>query len=102
MTMPNKRCLVAYATAGQQFLWPVELAAEATVADVIAAARKQAGELAEVPWDAAPVGIFGELCERTHRPQDGDRIELYRPLNSDPRDRRRARAQQQRRSSAKR
>lgn len=98
----SKHCLVTYATAKQQFLWPVEVAAEATVAQVIAVAREQAGELEDVPWDTAPVGIFGELCERTHRPQEGDRIELYRPLKSDPRDRRRLQAQQQRRASLKR
>jgi len=45
-----------------------------------------------VPWDSAPVGIFGELRSRADVPQDGDRIELYRPLRQDPRERRRERA----------
>ena len=44
-----------------------------------------------VPWDA-DVGIFGELCERDAVPRDGDRIEIYRPLKSDPKVSRRARA----------
>ena len=87
----DKRCVVAYAGSARQYLWPVSLPAEATIADAIEAARHQApGE--DVPWDSAPVGIFGELRCRADRPVDGDRIELYRPLRDDPRIRRRAKA----------
>ncbi len=86
----RKRCIVAYATAEQQFLWPVEIAATASIAEVIAAARRAAPEAA-VPWDTAPVGVFGELRTREAVPADGARIELYRPLAADPRARRRAR-----------
>lgn len=83
------RCVVAYATPERQFLWPVELAPGATVADAIEAARR-AANLPEVPWESAPVGIFGQPCSREHVPREGDRIELYRPLAADPRERRRA------------
>jgi putative ubiquitin-RnfH superfamily antitoxin RatB of RatAB toxin-antitoxin module len=85
-----KRCLVIYATPAGQFTWRVELAGSATVGDAIAAARAQAGAL-DVPWDA-DAGIFGELCGRDAVPRDGDRIEIYRPLKSDPKESRRARA----------
>lgn len=95
-----KRCLVAYATRDRQYLWTVELMSEATIADALAAARRVAN-LEAVPWDDAPVGVFGELRERTDVPQDGDRIELYRPLTSDPRQRRRERVQRQRKSSGR-
>ena len=81
--------MVAYADPARQYLWPVVLPAEATIADAIAAARHQALD-ADVPWDSAPVGIFGEACSRADRPANGDRIELYRPLRDDPRERRRA------------
>ncbi len=87
----SKHCVVAFADAAGQYLWPVELAAEATIAEAIEAARRQASA-AEVPWDSAPVGIFGELRSRADRPADGDRIELYRPLSDDPRTRRRAKS----------
>lgn len=86
-----KRCLVAYADSARQYLWPVELSAEATIAEAIEAARGQAPE-ADIPWDSAPVGIFGELRTRADAPADGDRIELYRPLREDPKERRRARS----------
>jgi hypothetical protein len=88
--------VVAYADAARQYLWPVGLPAEATIAAAIAAARRQAPEV-DVPWDSAPVGIFGEPRTRADIPADGDRIELYRPLREDPRQRR---AQSVRRSKA--
>ncbi len=86
----RKHCMVAYATAERQFIWSVEIAAGASIAEVIAAARCAAPE-APVPWDEAPVGVFGELRSRDSVPADGERIELYRPLATDPRARRRAR-----------
>ena len=81
--------MVAYADSARQYLWPVVLSANATIAEAIAAARGQS-QSAEVPWDSAAVGIFGEHCSRTDVPADGDRIELYRALSDDPRVRRRA------------
>ena len=101
MTEPGrKRCVVAYATRGQQRLWTVELPQQATIAEALEVARRIAGEptegVGEIPWDTAPVGIFGELRDRASQPADGDRIELYRPLHSDPRERRRERVQRSR------
>ncbi|MDE2051370.1 MAG: RnfH family protein [Gammaproteobacteria bacterium] len=92
-----KQCVVAYAGAARQYLWVVALPAEASIAEAIESARHQAQD-PEVPWDSAPVGIFGELRSRADLPADGDRIELYRPLRSDPRERRRV--QSVRRSKA--
>lgn len=92
-TMSRKRCVVAYATPQRQFLWDVELPAEATIGDALAAARALA-ENEPVPWDSAPVGIFGEVRPRNAVPVEGDRIEIYRPLASDPRERRRKRVRQ--------
>lgn len=85
----HKHCVVAYADPARQYLWSVVLPAEATIREAIEAARRQAPE-AEIPWDSAPVGIFGEARNRADLPADGDRIELYRPLRDDPRARRRA------------
>jgi uncharacterized protein len=86
---PDKHCLVAYAGPLRQYLWPVALPADATIGEAIEAARRQAPS-EEIPWETAPVGIFGERRSRADRPADGDRIELYRPLREDPRSRRRA------------
>src|ERR1700748_3513574 len=96
----GKRCVVAYATRDRQYLWAVDVYVNATIADAIEAARQLADE-PDVPWDTAPVGIFGEPRERTDHPAEGDRVELYRPLANDPRDRRRASVQQQRKSGGK-
>ena len=96
-----KRCRVAYATRARQYLWTVELPPTATIAEALWAARLQAAaegiEAAEIPWDRAPVGIFGELRSRSDGCADGDRIELYRSLARDPRERRRERVQREQR-----
>jgi uncharacterized protein len=104
----TKRCVVAYATREHQYLWTVDLPVGATIADALEFARGLAAvtlttagtrrELEEVPWDTAPVGVFGEPRERGDVPVDGDRIEIYRPLRSDPRQRRRERVRRDRRA----
>ena len=96
----RKRCVVAYTTRERQYLWAVDVPADGTIGDAIEAARQLADE-PDVPWETAPVGIFGEPRERSDRPAEGDRVELYRPLPNDPRDRRRERVQKQRKSSGK-
>jgi putative ubiquitin-RnfH superfamily antitoxin RatB of RatAB toxin-antitoxin module len=89
-----KRCTVIFALPERQWQWSAELDDAATVGDYLDEARRQAGA-ALVPWDG-DVGIFGELCGRDAVPQDGDRIEIYRPLKADPKESRRARAQRAR------
>ncbi len=101
-----KRCLIAYATREHQYLWSVELPADATIAEALAAARRiaerESAGLDPSLWEAAPVGVFGEPRTRESRVQDGDRVELYRPLRADPRARRRERVQRERRTGSKR
>ena len=85
-----KRCTVVFALPDDSWQWPVELPDHATVEEALQAARELAGDV-DVPW-GTDVGIFGEACERETVPRDGDRIEIYRPLKSDPKESRRARA----------
>jgi uncharacterized protein len=85
-----KICTVVFAMPARQWLWEITAPDDATVGEVLAQAREQAGT-ADVPWDA-DVGLFGELCARDAVPLDGDRIEIYRPLRSDPKESRRERA----------
>jgi putative ubiquitin-RnfH superfamily antitoxin RatB of RatAB toxin-antitoxin module len=89
---PGRKCcdVVGFAPGGLVEM-RIEVAEEATVAEVLAAARRQSQD-ESIPWDSAPVGIFGEPCDRDTRPRDGDRIELYRPLRIDPKAARRSRA----------
>jgi uncharacterized protein len=84
-----KRCTVAYALPERQWLWEVDAPDSATVGEIIGRARDMA-ETLEIPWDG-PVGIFGVSCERSAVPRDGDRIEIYRSLNADPKESRRER-----------
>jgi putative ubiquitin-RnfH superfamily antitoxin RatB of RatAB toxin-antitoxin module len=100
----RKRCVVVYATRGAQHLWNVELALDATIAQALNAARVACAATpgcAQIAWDSAPVGVFGEPRARHERCADGDRIEIYRPLRRDPRERRRERVQRER-SAARR
>lgn len=90
------RCAVAWAAPGFQFCIELRLPAGSTVADACAAARTrlaadQAAGTAGVPWDEADCGIFGQPCDAKRLLQDGDRVELYRPLRVNPRDSRRNR-----------
>ena len=97
-----QRCLVAFAGARRQYLWPVELPRGASIAAALAQARARIGEHIDgepIPWDTARVGIFGELRERGDPCAAGDRIELYRPLVHDPRARRRERLARTRRAA---
>lgn len=50
--------------------------------------------LEEPEWQQGVTGIFGEVCDRSRRIESGDRIELYRALEVDPKEARRARARE--------
>lgn len=88
--MTHKQCVVAYATPTRQYLWTVDLPADATIQQALDEARRMSGAN-DVPWDEADVGLFGEVKKRDDIPRDGDRIELYRPLAQDPKESRRDR-----------
>ena len=93
--MPEKRCLIAVDTAAQPVLLELTLPAGATIAEALVAARQQLGQqssASQVDWERAATGIWGVRCDRASVPRDGDRIELYRALPADPRQRRRQRA----------
>jgi putative ubiquitin-RnfH superfamily antitoxin RatB of RatAB toxin-antitoxin module len=62
----------------------VELPAGALVRDALLASG--------LNLDPSAVGIFGKRVAPDARLADGDRVELYRPLRLDPKERRRERA----------
>ena len=82
-----KHCLVAVdvppgsSSPSGPHVRPVSLPVDATVADALA--------YAGIDDKRAQTGIWGTCCDRSMVPQEGDRIEVYRPLTSDPRKRRR-------------
>lgn len=82
---------VVYAEARAQWVLDVELPAGATVEQAIRAS----GILSRLPTiDLArnAVGIHGNRARLTDPLQDGDRVEIYRPLIVDPKEARRRRA----------
>jgi len=96
------KCAFAAALPAWQGELAVEVEAGTTVADLLAAVEPQfrrqlefAGQatLDEVWWRDAPVGIFGERCERSKVLEEGDRVEIYLPLKVDPKAARRQRAE---------
>jgi putative ubiquitin-RnfH superfamily antitoxin RatB of RatAB toxin-antitoxin module len=91
MVMQHKRCQIVFALPERQWSWTVTVSAEATVAQVLEAARRETMNAA-IPWDSTDVGIFGEPCSLDAIPGNGDRIEIYRPLKADPKESRRERA----------
>ena len=97
LTARHKRCLVAVDGPRGPLLCELLLAAEATIAVALAEARRrlepdpQAGAITGDRLGGSDVGVWGVRCGREVVPRDGDRIELYRPLPDDPRQRRRQR-----------
>jgi putative ubiquitin-RnfH superfamily antitoxin RatB of RatAB toxin-antitoxin module len=93
----RKRCLVAIDATAGPLLITVDLAGAATVGTALAQARaavESERQPCDIDWEGAAAGIWGQRCARAAVPQDGDRIEVYRPLPADPRERRRRRAAQ--------
>ena len=93
---------VAYALPHKQTIIEVELAAGATALE----AAQQSGITAkfdDIDLDNAKLGIFGKLVSPQQALQDGDRVEIYRPLIADPKEVRKARAARakERRAKAK-
>jgi putative ubiquitin-RnfH superfamily antitoxin RatB of RatAB toxin-antitoxin module len=86
-----KRCTVVCDTASGIRVCELRLPEESTVETALQAARTLLGDRG-VDWDRAATGIYGKICGRAHCWLDGDRIELYRPLQADPKAGRRERA----------
>jgi putative ubiquitin-RnfH superfamily antitoxin RatB of RatAB toxin-antitoxin module len=83
---------VVFALAEKQVLLSVSVDEGATVADVIAVS----GLLTKFPDESLQLletGIWGHPVARDHGVREGDRVELYRALQRDPREARRELAQ---------
>ena len=82
---------VVYATPGRQVRYVLELEEGATVGDAVA----RSGALTEFPeidLTRNRVGIYGRLMTLGAPLDDGDRVEILRPLVADPKEARRRRA----------
>lgn len=79
---------VVFALPERQSLVGLAIPAGATVGEAIELSGI-ADEFPEHDLSACRTGIWGRFVERDHVPEDGDRIEIYRPLRIEPREARR-------------
>jgi putative ubiquitin-RnfH superfamily antitoxin RatB of RatAB toxin-antitoxin module len=87
---------IAYAEPQRAIVKILSLAPGSRVADALRLAAIEP-EFAGVDLANAAIGIFGKLARADQVLQEGDRIEIYRPLTADPKAARRARARESRR-----
>jgi putative ubiquitin-RnfH superfamily antitoxin RatB of RatAB toxin-antitoxin module len=86
------RVEVAYALPDVQHLIELTLAEGATVADALLRVENELGFVG-LDFEQMRVGVYGAVVlDRNQRLEDGDRVEVYRPLTVDPMTARRVRA----------
>lgn len=85
----NYKAEVVFALEGEQTILLLEVPIGSRIEDVINKSGIKDIYPSET-LDSCAVGIWGEVRERNTVIEDGDRIELYRLLHSDPKDKRRS------------
>ena len=85
------RVEVVFALPDRQWLETVSAEDGASVADALRLSGIEE-RFPDVSFDELQVGIWGKPVERTQALRDGDRVEVYRPLEMDPREARRLKA----------
>ena len=88
MAQANIQVELVFAAADEQLLCVLTVPSDATIGDVIemsAFAEHFPGH----DLDTMRVGVWGHPADRSQIVSDGDRIEIYRPLEIDPREARR-------------
>lgn len=93
MVKPVIEIEVVYAAVDRQVLHTISVAEGVSVRAAVHASGI-AAEFPELNLAQCPLGIFGKVvADADSRPvQAGDRIEIYRPLQADPKEVRRLRA----------
>ena len=90
------RIEIAYARPQRAIVKEYRLAPGACVADALQLAALDP-DFNGVDLANSAFGIFGKAVRAEQALEEGDRIEIYRPLSADPKAARRARARQARR-----
>ena len=91
------RIEIVYAEPQRVIVKVLRLPPGSRVADALRLAALDP-EFGGVDLANSALGIFGRLTRTDHALQEGDRIEIYRPLAADPKIARRQRAQQARKT----
>lgn len=91
---------VAYALPDRQRILQIEVTPGTTALEAV----RQSAIEQEFPGlavdEGSAMGIFGQAVKATQVLENGDRVEIYRPLLIDPKEVRRARAAKTRKGSA--
>ena len=74
---------VAYATAESQMVVPVEVPAGSTVTEAVRMSTIT-DHFPEIDLEVNKLGIFGERVRGDREVHAGERVEIYRPLQADP------------------
>jgi putative ubiquitin-RnfH superfamily antitoxin RatB of RatAB toxin-antitoxin module len=85
MENSNIRIEVAYATAKEQVIIPVEVSDSSTIEQVIEKSNILK-RFPDIDLTKNGVGIFSKATTLNATVQAGDRIEIYRPLLGDPKE----------------
>lgn len=85
------RVEVAYATPERQPVYVLAVAPGTTLEQAVRASGVLR-DFPEIELQRNRVGVFGKLAHVDRVLQDGDRVEIYRPLIGDPKEIRRRRA----------
>ena len=88
---PRVHVEVVYALPRTLHQAHLELPERATVAQALQAVSRLK-PFSELDLDAATVGVYGRIADRSRQLAHGDRLEIYRPLLCNPMQARRQRA----------
>ncbi|UDG80583.1 hypothetical protein GFV14_00036 [Candidatus Hartigia pinicola] len=89
--MSNLNIEVAYAIPEKQYLLSLQVMAGTIIKDAIIASGILILE-SDIDLEKNNVGIYGRIAKLSDTLRSGDRIEIYRPLISDPKELRRTRS----------
>ncbi len=84
---------VAYATPAKQLILECQVETGTSARDAVAISGINQ-HFSEIDLENCELGVFGKAIPADYELQDGDRIEIYRPLIADPKEIRRQRAAQ--------
>ena len=86
---------VSYAEPERAVVKTYRLTSPASIEDALRVARCDP-DFAGVDLDHSAVGVFGRIAGPGHTLNEGDRVEIYRPLAADPKSARRDRVKEAR------
>lgn len=84
---------IAYATPQQQVIVECDVEQDASPRDAVIQSDIDQF-FPEIDKQLCDIGIFGKAIRPDHKLENGDRIEIYRPLIADPKEVRKRRAKQ--------